>query len=285
MALIECKNCGKTVSDKATTCPHCGISLLEDAPDSELQSKRICEECGAELSDDVQICPNCGCPIEDNNKIETVPQEVEISAAQIERAKKASSKTLIIILAIVAVVIIIFAGYNINKSNEEKKAAEEAAELSATYAENLETVSYTMLIGAANAEEAGNLIKKVWYNSIYEEKDSETDQYTRKNGTGTFYDDFNDALINLFSDTSFSDTISSIKSNQTAVKELMKDLTNPPEEYEEAYDALKEYYDAYLELTNLVTSPSGSYQTFSTNFNTADSSVSNCYSSMNMYLD
>jgi uncharacterized membrane protein YvbJ len=27
MSLIDCKECGKQVSDKATTCPTCGVSL------------------------------------------------------------------------------------------------------------------------------------------------------------------------------------------------------------------------------------------------------------------
>lgn len=35
-----------------------------------------------------------------------------------------------------------------------------------------------MLDGAAKAENAGNLIKSVWYNAIYEERDTETDKYT-----------------------------------------------------------------------------------------------------------
>ena len=38
----------------------------------------------------------------------------------------------------------------------------------------------------------------------------------------------------------------------------MKDLVNPPEEYKEAYEKLQDFYDSYLELTNLVISPTGS---------------------------
>ena len=32
-----------------------------------------------------------------------------------------------------------------------------------------------MLEGASDAESSGNLIKKVWYNAIYEKRDIETD--------------------------------------------------------------------------------------------------------------
>lgn len=65
----------------------------------------------------------------------------------------------------------------------------------------------------------------------------------------------------------------------------MKSLTNPPDEMQEAYTALKEYYDAYIELTNLATNPSGSLQSFSNNFNTADTEAANCYNAMDLYIE
>ena len=140
-----------------------------------------------------------------------------------------------------------------------------------------------MLSGASDAESCGNLIKQVWYNAIYEERDSETDPYTRPNGY--FVSDFNEALQNLFSDESFTDQIESIEDNQSTVQSLMKEMRNPPDEYEDAYEALSELYDAYINLTNLVTSPSGSLQTFSNDFNDADSETANCYNAMSLYLE
>ena len=65
----------------------------------------------------------------------------------------------------------------------------------------------------------------------------------------------------------------------------MKRLTNPPEEYKEAYSALKEFYDAYLELTNLVIDPTGSYSTYSEDFNDADTRTAKCYEAMGIYID
>lgn len=188
---------------------------------------------------------------------------------------KIRKKVKIIILCVVlAVAIIIAATVGILYTQQQNKAK--------NYGENLETAVSTMISGAAEAESCGNLIKQVWYNAIYEEYDSETDPYTRPDGH--WVSDFNEALENLFSDETFSEQIDNIKLNQSVVQALMKELQDPPEEYEEAYEALSELYDAYVNLTNMVISPSGSLQTFSTNFNDADAVALNCYKAMSLYL-
>lgn len=65
-----------------------------------------------------------------------------------------------------------------------------------------------MLLGASEAEDAGNLIKSVWYNTIYEETDSKTDKYTHSESNGfRFNKDFNDSLSALFSDSDFTEKI------------------------------------------------------------------------------
>ena len=65
----------------------------------------------------------------------------------------------------------------------------------------------------------------------------------------------------------------------------MKKLKNPPSEWEEAYDDLKDYYDSYLELTNLAISPTGSLTTFSSKFNDADNNMSTSYSKLKNYIN
>lgn len=153
----------------------------------------------------------------------------------------------------------------------------------ADYLYDLETATYTMLSGAADAEEAGNLILSVWYNAIYEVKDEETDMYTRPNGY--FYEDFNDALSELFSDGDFESMISDIRDNQDDVIGMMKGLKNPPAECEEAYDALKAYYDEYLKFTNIVIRCNGSYNSFSENFSNADNSTLDAFYAMKLYIE
>jgi len=280
MGLIKCSNCEKEISDKAKVCPQCGEPVAIADSVAEERKPLICEECGTEILEEMEACPNCGCPVSVEEVAEEVPQRVEVTSINLPKMKKKTKKGLIIAaISLVATIAVVVAGISISKKN----AAAREEQLSEEYLTNLETASYTMLLGAIDAEDAGNLIKNVWYNAIYEERDSETDKYTRPNGY--FLDDFNDALGNLFSDTEFQSTISSIESNQVLVAEYMKELKNPPEEYEDAYEAIKELYDAYIDLTNLATNPTGSLTTFSQNFNEADTEVANCYDAMKLHID
>lgn len=50
------------------------------------------------------------------------------------------------------------------------------------------------------------------------------------------------------------------------------------------YDALSDFYDAYLALTGCATDPSGSLQTYSSTFNDADTDTLNAYKAMQQYL-
>lgn len=264
MALIKCSNCGKDVSDKAFECPQCGEKLIEKE-----MPKRICEECGKELEDEEIVCSRCGCPVTEENNQENSKKNVRFNKRVIA----------VLTLVIVAIIGVIFVIKNIQKNIAEQ----ERIQISEDYETNLELASSMMLTGAAKAEDVGGLIHDVWYNTIYEESDSETDRYTKT--SGRFNDDFNDSLKTLFADSSFQLKISSIESNQESVKTIMKELTNPPQEYSEAYNALKEYYDAYLEFTNLVINPTGSLQTFTSNFNDSDSAVAKYYEAMKIYID
>ena len=62
-------------------------------------------------------------------------------------------------------------------------------------------------------------------------------------------------------------------------------LTKQKDEYQDAYEAVSEFYDAYLSLTNCATDPSGSLQTYSSTFNNADTEALNAYKAMELYLD
>lgn len=275
MALIACPECGRDVSDKALECPHCKAILKQ--PD-----KKTCVECGNELEEGTEICPKCGCPTAEHEKEKLIDNVVGTKENLLNNKKKIKVAAWGVV-AVILIIIVVIMGTKAKKVSDAKKEEEEAAKISAEYFTNLYDATGKILSGSARAEEVGGLIHDVWYNTIFEEKDSTTDAYTRPNGY--FLSDFNDALSNLFSDNNFQADISYISANQLEVKEIMKALKNPPEEYEEAYDAIKDLYDAYLEFTNHVIDPQGNLQTFTSNFNDYDGKVVNCYNHMQIYLE
>lgn len=266
MAMIKCPKCDKEISDKAVKCVHCGQELIE-------KTNFFCNECGTEIKGNEDICSKCGCPID--RKKDSEPQKVEVTGVKIGNG--IPKKKIIIIGAII--VLLVF-GFVAIKNNSDKKKAEE---LSSQYKSNLSTITFKMLSGAAEAETCGNKIKKVWSNTIWEDDDPETDKYTKTNGI--FNDDFNDSLTALFTDSDFKKITDSVEENQDEVNKLMREMKNPPEEWSDAYLDLKDYYDDYLTLTNLCTNPSGSLQTYSTNFNNADTDALNGYNKVKSYLD
>jgi RNA polymerase subunit RPABC4/transcription elongation factor Spt4 len=60
MSLIECEDCGKEISDKATTCPGCGAPTLASPPPSPTPEEVICAFCKKTFQDDGSTCPHCG---------------------------------------------------------------------------------------------------------------------------------------------------------------------------------------------------------------------------------
>lgn len=217
-----------------------------------------CPECNKEISDKVKTCPHCGFPFEENSDKSNNIQQVEISAVNISPKDPAKTKkTLIGAASVFVVLALMFAIFSVVKSSNGKKAHN-------TYIDTLEITRTTMLEGGSQAESLLNLTAQVWFNSIFEERDSETDKYTMSGGSG-FNDDFNESLNALMTDSSTLATISIIEKNQTLVESLMKELQNPPDELEDSYATVLELYTVYKGLTDLAISPSGSLETFAQN--------------------
>ncbi len=97
MALMICKECGRTISDKATACPHCG---------SPVSQVRLCEECGESLPEYATVCPNCGCPA--SNEIMQLQPHVAEGDTPIYIKEKSFSNKQICILASVVGAILLF---------------------------------------------------------------------------------------------------------------------------------------------------------------------------------
>ena len=66
MALIQCTECGRMISDKAACCPNCGAPV---------EKQIICEECGFAMSPSMLSCPECGCPNPYCQQGNAIPQQ------------------------------------------------------------------------------------------------------------------------------------------------------------------------------------------------------------------
>lgn len=253
MALIQCPECGQNISDKSSKCIHCGKELNKEA---EVIVARTCTECGTELSESDTCCSACGCPVDaPAESVTSTIQSVEVAGVKV--SKNTKKVAIISIVAVILCAITIFAIKYVSDINAEK---EFAATYNA-YIDNLEKIQVLSIAGGSKAETLCNLTYNVWRNAIYQDRDSATDPYTCPRGF--WVGDFNKALANLYAASSTTATVSSIEENQTAVKEIVKNLQNPPEGLEKCYDTLSDLHSAYKSLTDLAISPSGNLTGFS----------------------
>lgn len=214
-----------------------------------------CPECSQEISDKVKSCPHCGFPF---NEESNETQKVEIASVNLKMEAKKKKKLITVIVSIIVISAITFIGYSSYSKQQAKKASEQ-------YATNINLLMGDMISSGAEAENLMHLTSKVWYNTIYEKFDSETDKYTRKNGY--WASDFNNSLGYLFDDSSTKTKIKDMESAETKASEIMKKLQNPPAEYEKVYDTLLELHSSYQGLIDLATNPQGNLTTFNNSVN------------------
>ncbi len=233
-----------------------------------------CPNCEKEISEKAFQCIHCGFQLREEELVKNPPGK--------------RKKGLILTLAILAFVLVAgsVAGIMVKRNMDEKKAEKERAE----YIADLQTAAKDMLTGAYLADDLSRLIHGVWYNAVYKKSDEATDQYTQK-GSWSRYDneteyyDFNTALQNLQADSGFQQRISKLRQHQETMQGMMKDLKNPPDEHKEAYDALKEFYAAYIDLAGCALNPMGNLTSYASSVDKAVQDVSNCYKAMEMYWE
>lgn len=101
MALIKCSECGREISDKAASCPHCGNPILQ-------RILPTCPECGNAVHVNALTCPNCGCPLEWDNSNST-------------KSNKSTPKLFIIISALIVIAISVAVWWYSDKNSAEEE--------------------------------------------------------------------------------------------------------------------------------------------------------------------
>lgn len=180
-----------------------------------------------------------------------------------------------IVLAVVAVTALAAMCIFAVKDAQQRKAAAYQGEL-VQLAERIQEY-------AVDAYEVAAAEESVWRNSIYQQQDESTDPYTMENGV--FLEDFNDALGNLYNDSVFATRLAFVQTNQGSAAGSMSGLKNAPEGYEDVYQALKAYYDAYIKLTNLALDSAGyTYRDFNSELGDLNRELDTCYLTIATYV-
>jgi len=137
MALIECNECGKEISDRADTCPNCGNPIK-----AVIENAVSPEEGAGDRAADANGNDDAGA----NKAVKNSKNLMRIGIG--------------VIAAIALIALIIVA----TVSNNKRSAV--AA---------LQDIQQLSLDGAIESERACILTRKVWYNTIFKEADTETD--------------------------------------------------------------------------------------------------------------
>ena len=254
MALINCPNCNKEISDKAKVCVGCGHQFLDDVTiEKNLMN---CPECGVIIDVLADVCSNCGYPF---NELQTKLEGTKKSK-NIFKEKLFWSLTICVIL-LMSIILIVFNGLRTENYNVEICAA----------VDKIMTVS-------ADTKTIGNQICSVWNNAIFDKNNESTAKYT------SAAKDFNEALSNLFADEEFVKKANFIRNEQSKIDEYLGKLKNPPEKFEDAYDEFKELYYAYSDYVDFVLSCKGSYNTYTENISKKSSRLMDSYREIKVEL-
>ena len=222
-----------------------------------------CPECQREISDKVDNCPHCGYPFEKNNFPNTGNNEIKKVGKKSSKIKKIIIGSIVTIVSIVVIIFIVGTIYYIQ--NEKKnKYITELGEIhlkilsGGAVAEELTSLIRRVWINSIHNKSDIDTNKFTIKKNVYSPNRVNYNSYD-------FLSDFNDALSNLNKDESFNDKKNNLRKTQNEVTSLMKNMRDYPKEYEYIYNDLLEYYNTFLSLTNIALNPSGSYNSFTDN--------------------
>lgn len=212
-----------------------------------------CTDCKKKISDSVEICPNCGKKLTQEDKI------IGFSKIQSGRKKK---RYILIISSIIFLVLIIFSflfvNYIQNKEGEKKNKLEkikiekmkDIKNRAKEYTKNIEIIY-------KEEKEIYNKMVSIWYNSVYEIDDKETDEYTKEKGKFVGMD----KAIEKFGNSNFlkkkADVIFEKMEKANLQTEETKKIYKYVVDVKEIYELLKKASESANKYMDKVNNPTG----------------------------
>lgn len=188
------------------------------------------------------------------------------------KKKKGTGK----IIAIACIAVVAVLALIVSQQMEKQSKADSYA----SYVSTLESAQSEMLDGASTAEDVAIMAVDVWHSAIWDDSRSEWDADIQQ----YYSSDFNTAIQKMYDDPVIISKLSTIRSSQSDVKDMMSRLQNPPEGLSEAYATTKELYGAYTKITDLALSPTGSLSTYSDEVRDAQDDFMTAYNTLDTQI-
>jgi len=247
MSLIKCSECGKEISDKAVTCPHCGSPVI--LMDTESQQ----DEAG-----------NTRSAYAGKTAMDELAEDTASDTGKDDLTMKRKKIIKIAIVAIVGIAVLVV-GIIMYQQYKEKQYIKNAYDY-------LESCRLTF----NDSNSVTGMTEQIWYNCIWEKDNGKTDPYTKKSD-GSFYDDFNDALTKWFESDKYISKVKKINSNYSNAQTLYNELTNPPLNMKNTWSAIQSLNRRIVSFKNAAINPQGSYNQYSSQVNKIYNKASDAY--------
>lgn len=234
----------------------------------------ICPNCHREIKEPAGFCPYCGNQLPENTAQSQISKDIQ-SQTDFRRKTKESQaaasfftmhstrplskkgKHLVISISCITAILILtgsilclFYQNEVKKQEmllklEEMKAENKLIEEENSYLEKVNTLMESMSYCETQLKPIGNMVAVIMYNNNYKIHDPQTDKYTLKDGEFYFMD--SSAVLKYFEDSGHehSSDMKTIRDKEWEMKELVKELENPPAGLEDCADYVSEAYYAY----------------------------------------
>ncbi|GAA0835987.1 hypothetical protein GCM10008915_23440 [Bifidobacterium pullorum subsp. gallinarum] len=234
-----------------------------------------CDNCDQVLSNDSTFCNKCGHKVS-NDSIEITTSELSAAVSndteQLPVIKKSKKKPLIVSLVIILLLSVGGGSYWYYKDSEKK----EHARLHSEYQKNMSEAALRIIAFSSISEQITDLYSTVWSKAI------DADFGVEVNGKMAY--NFNDAIKLQIEHLEEKGVLSSLNENTESVDALMKKLSAPPTDFQNAYNVLVELYGNYTQYADQANSPSGSLIEFNKKTNNLSSEILKNYNQFKILL-
>lgn len=217
----------------------------------------LCPNCNNENLEDNVFCNKCGAKLQDiSTNEENKNKPIQEANSLISRAKRNLKK---IVFAVIGIIVITgsIGGYKVYANNKQVKQVQLYHQ---QYELNFAKTTINILTETYLCGQMCTQVSDTWRVAI---------EITRK--------DFNTELVSLHNQWDSNGLLKERETAKNNIEKNMKQLQNPPKDYEETYKLFVDLYSIYGQIYSQATSPQGSLVSYNQDINQKMSQFNQLY--------